>query len=136
MRVGLGFLVLLACARIAGGAARAETITLQSAAPVVVATVPVSGQADVDAGTGEIRATFSKPMQDGNWSWVTVSPETAPRVVGSARLLADQRTAVLPVKLEPGQVYVLWLNRGTMMNFRDTDGHQAVPYLLVFETRR
>jgi hypothetical protein len=40
---------------------------------------------------------------------------------------------VLPVKLEPGRTYALWLNSG---NFKDSGGQRAVPYLLVFETKK
>jgi RNA polymerase sigma-70 factor (ECF subfamily) len=41
----------------------------------------------------------------------------------------------LPVKLEPGKTYVIWLNSQKFGNFKDTDGKSAVPYLLVFETK-
>jgi RNA polymerase sigma-70 factor (ECF subfamily) len=43
---------------------------------------------------------------------------------------------VLPVRLEPGKVYAIWLNSGKFTNFKDADGQSAVPYLLVFKTRK
>jgi RNA polymerase sigma-70 factor (ECF subfamily) len=43
---------------------------------------------------------------------------------------------VLPVKLEPGKTYAIWVNSGEFGNFKDTDGRSAVPYLLVFKTKK
>jgi len=45
---------------------------IDSSAAVVVKTVPEAGTKDVSPGTVEIRVTFSKPMADQSWSWVTV----------------------------------------------------------------
>jgi serine/threonine protein kinase len=108
--------------------------------PVVIQTVPPSGAADVDSGLTELRATFNKPMQDGSWSWcrwADGNEENFPRLTGSARYLEDGRTCVLPVKLQPGRTYALWLNHpDSARSFRDTDGQAAVPYLLIFETRK
>jgi len=39
------------------------------------------------------------------------------------------------VSLDPGKTYAMWLNQPPHDNFQDQDGHKAVPYLLVFETR-
>jgi hypothetical protein len=108
--------------------------------PVVIQTVPPSGAAEVDPALTELRATFSKPMQDGSWSWCRWADgkeENFPRIAGSARYLEDGRTCVLPVKLQPGRTYALWLNhRDSARSFKDTDGQAAVPYLLIFETRK
>jgi len=43
---------------------------------------------------------------------------------------------VLPVKLEPGKTYAIWLNSRKFGNFEDSDGRSAVPCLLVFRTGR
>ena len=48
---------------------------------------------------------------------------------------ADKRTCVLPVKLEGGKTYVIWLNSERFNNFKDPQRRPAIPYLLVFETR-
>lgn len=40
------------------------------------------------------------------------------------------------MKLKPGKTYAIWLNSKNFGNFKDTDGHSAVPYLLVFETKK
>ena len=52
------------------------------------------------------------------------------------KYLADKRTCVLPVRLEPGQTYAIWVNTDKFGNFKDTDGRSAVPYLLVFRTKK
>src|SRR5215469_11758627 len=84
-------------------AALAEDVTLESVPPVVVKTVPEAGAADVDAKLTEIKVTFSKPMQDGSWSWATLSKESFPKMDGKPKYLKDKRTCVLPVKLEAGK---------------------------------
>ena len=78
-------------------AALAAELSLESAPPVVVRTVPVAGVSDVDPALGEIRVTFSKPMQDGSWSWSKWGEENFPEMKGQPRYLADNRTAVLPI---------------------------------------
>ena len=117
------------------GMAQSQEITLESAPPVVVKTVPEAGVSDVDPRTTEIRVTFSQPMQDGSWSWSTVSKQTFPQTTGKPRYLSDRRTGVLPVKLEPGRTYAIWLNSQRFRNFRGANGESAVPYLLVFKTK-
>lgn len=114
---------------------QAASLTLESAPPVVVKTVPQAGATDVDPGLGHIEVTFSKKMKDQNWSWVQWDAKTFPQILGSARYSEDYRTCSLPVKLEPGKPYVIWINTEKFSNFKDTDGNSAVPYLLTFKTR-
>jgi RNA polymerase sigma-70 factor (ECF subfamily) len=111
-------------------------ITLESVPPVVVKTVPQAGKADVDPELEEISVTFSKDMLDQSWSWSTLSQESFPEMNGKPSYLDDKRTCVLPVKLKPGKTYAIWLNSAKFGNFKDTDGRSAVPYLLVFKTKR
>ncbi len=112
-------------------------VSVKSLPPVVVKTVPQSGDTQVDAkAVTEIRATFSKDMTDQSWSWAQTSEETFPKTAGKISYDKDKRTCVLPVKLEPGKTYVIWLNSEKFRNFKDADGHSAVPYLLVFETKK
>ena len=121
---------------LAGTAVLADDVTLESVPPVVVKTVPEAGAAEVDPKLTEIKVTFSKDMQDGTWSWATLSKESFPKVDGKPKYLADKRTCVLPVKLEPGKTYAIWVNSEKFGNFKDTDGRSAVPYLLVFKTKK
>lgn len=115
---------------------RAE-LSIESLPPVVVKTVPVSGDTAVDTSLAEIRVTFSKDMMTQEmWSWVIAYPGHFPEMTGEVHYLEDRRTCVAPVKLEPGKTYAIWLNSKTMTGFRDTANHPAVPYLLVFRTKK
>ena len=105
--------------------------------PGKVKTVPQAGDTAVDPALKEISVTFSKNMiTDRMWSFCQISKETFPETAGQIHYLADKRTCVLPVKLEPGKTYVLWINRAQFNSFRDTDNQPSVPYLLVFQTRK
>jgi len=104
--------------------------------PVVVATSPAAGQNEVQAGPGEIRVTFSRPMTTENaWSWVMRDKASFPRLTGQPSFLPDGRTCVLPVELDPGTTYVIWINSQRHTGFRDLAGKPARPYLLYFRTR-
>jgi RNA polymerase sigma-70 factor (ECF subfamily) len=119
-----------------GTAILAGDVTLDSVPPVVVKTVPEAGAAEVDPKLTEIKVTFSKDMRDGAWSWATLSKESFPTMDGKPKYLKDKRTCVLPVKLEPGKTYAIWVNNEKFNNFKDTGGRSAVPYLLVFRTKK
>ena len=113
-----------------------QELSVKTVAPVVIKTVPEAGAVGVDTALTEIKVTFSKPMRDGSWSWSTVSQESFPETVGKPHYLADGRTCALTVKLQPGKTYAMWVNSQKFTGFKDTDGRSAVPYLLVFETRK
>ena len=137
-RVGLMLAVGLLAAVAVGQekAAEEQNITVESMPPVVVKTVPQAGDTEVDPGIKEIRVTFSKDMMTRRmWSWCRISVDTFPQTAGDVHYLDDKRTCVLPVKLEPGRTYVIWVNRGRFNSFRDKANHPAVPYLLVFQTK-
>jgi RNA polymerase sigma-70 factor (ECF subfamily) len=114
----------------------AEELTVATARPVVVETFPKAGATDVDPKTDEIKVVFSKDMADGGWSWVRVSEETFPKTTDKPKYLKDKRTCVLPVKLEAGKTYAIWINTAEYENFTDADSRAAVPYLLVFRTKK
>ncbi len=132
--------ILLLAGILASGAAigQAENnITVDSMPPVVVDTFPRAGDTAVDPAISEIRVTFSKEMMTRQmWSWVIVSKESFPRIVGDVRYLDDKRTCLAPVKLEAGKTYAIWFNSAKYNAFRDRNNNPAVPYLLVFETRK
>src|SRR3954452_270187 len=112
-----------------GAASRADDeVTLKSVPPVVVKTVPAAGADDVDPKLTEIKVTFSKDMEDETWSWTTLSKESFPKLAGKPKYLKDKRTCVLPVKLEAGKTYAIWVNSEKFENFKDADGKSAVPY--------
>ena len=114
---------------------RGGKISVETLPPVVVRTMPQSGDTKVDASKiDEILVTFSKEMADKSWSWTQISDDTFPKFAGEMHYQANKRTCVAPVKLEPGRTYVIWLNSQKFGNFKDAGGRSAVPYLLVFET--
>lgn len=109
--------------------------TIESMPPVVVKTVPEAGATNVSSGTIEIKVTFSKEMADGSWSWIEPWKGANGAVLGKPKYESDQKTCVLKVKLEPNKTYAFWLNRGQFQNFKDQNGHSAIPYLLSFQTK-
>ena len=127
---GLVLLVLL------GSPAIAEEVTLGSVPPVVVQTFPAAGSAEVDPLLKEIRVTFSKPMRDGSWTWAMIDQKHFPRLAGDPKFSGDKLTCLLPVDLEPGRTYAIWVNSEKLRNFADSEGRAAVPYLLVFRTKQ
>ncbi|TAL05092.1 MAG: serine/threonine protein kinase [Verrucomicrobia bacterium] len=116
--------------------ARVADATIPQVPPVVIETVPESGATEVDPMLTELRVTFSKPMRDGNWSWVKLDDASYPQMTGTPRYEGDRRTCVLPVKLQPGKSYATWINVDNFQDFQDENGHPAVPYLLIFQTRK
>lgn len=123
---------------IATNRAPAQTgeISVKAQPASVLKTVPAAGDTAVDPALKEISVTFSKDMKTNRmWSICQISKESFPQSAGQIHY-TDNRTCVMPVKLEPGKTYVLWFNRAQFNSFRDTDNHSSVPYLLVFETRK
>src|SRR5215471_320529 len=133
------FLGITIAAAMLLGVAVAQTArqySVKSMPPSVVKTVPAAGATEVDPELKELTFTFSKDMADGSWSACQISDDTFPEMGGKMHYQPDKRTCVMPVKLQPGKTYVIWLNRGQFMNFRDTQRNSSVPYLLVFETKK
>ena len=120
------------------GADTQEEISVKTMPPSVVKTTPQSGDTNVDPSLNEVRVTFSKDMMTNQmWSWCSQTPETFPEIDKTRiRYLKDKRTCVLPVKLKPGQTYIIWINSQKFNHFKDTNLNSAVPYLLVFQTRK
>jgi serine/threonine protein kinase len=116
--------------------AAVEAPPIPPVAPVVIKTIPESGASDVDPALTELQATFSKPMMQDRWAWCYERKENFPLQTGQPRYLLDGRTCVVPVKLEPGKVYAVWINTDQIHTFQDQGGLPALPYLLIFETRK
>jgi RNA polymerase sigma-70 factor (ECF subfamily) len=112
-----------------------KEISIQALAPSVVKTVPAAGDVAVDPNLKEITVTFSKDMITNRmWAVCQISKESFPESAGQIHY-KDNRTCVVPVKLESGRTYVLWFNRGQFNSFRDKQNNPAVPYQLVFQTK-
>jgi RNA polymerase sigma-70 factor (ECF subfamily) len=101
--------------------------------PSVVSFDPPNGAIGVDSSRTELRATFDRPMSQG-WSWVREGEEPFPEPTGEAALSADGRVAILPVRLERGRSYVVWLNKGQYRFFRDAAGQELAPVRWTFST--
>lgn len=129
--------VAMALIGVLAAAQEKAEISVKTMPPVVIKTLPTAGDTEVDPSIKEIRVTFSKDMMtEKMWAWVQISQETFPKVTGEIRYLKDKRTCVAPVKLEPGKAYVIWFNRGKYNSFRDENNNPAIPYLLVFQTKK
>jgi len=131
--------ILLIASSLLSGTSMAENPpqpTVKSLPPSVVKTVPVAGDTAVDPSLSEVSVTFSKDMlTEEMWSWCSQSPGTFPEIDKTKiRYLKDRRTCVLPVKLQPGKTYVIWINSQKFNYFKDTEHNSAIPYLLVFQT--
>lgn len=116
-------------------ALQAQAISIESMPPVIVKTVPQSGDSNVDANLNEIKVTYSKDMADGSWSITQVAKENFPEIKAQPKYLTDKRTCVLEVSLESNKTYAIWLNTDRHKNFKDTNQKPAIPYLLIFKTR-
>lgn len=106
---------------------------LVGVAPVVICSHPRSGATGVDPNLDEIVVRFSRPMAPDRFSWVQVSSDSFPETTGSPAWL-DDRTQRLPVVLEPGTTYEVWLNLGEFSAFAATDGARAASFPLAFQT--
>jgi hypothetical protein len=127
-------MMLAAALVIAGNVGQAQSV--DSMPPVVVKTLPQSGDKDVAPGTVKLQVTFSKEMMDGSWSWSSAWGNSTPEVIGKPSYDTARRTCTITVKLEPGKSYGYWINSDRFKNFKDKGGKAAVPYLLVFETKK
>jgi hypothetical protein len=107
--------------------------------PCVVKTEPADRAKDVDSNLREIKVTFDRPMNTGEfWSWMILQDQGVyPGYRGSdpPRWLEDGRTCVLQVRLSPDTVYAIGVNGPRNTGFRDAKGKVAVPYAWVFKTK-
>lgn len=106
-------------------------------APVVIETTPSDGEVDVDAELEQITATFSESMDLDGWSWVTEVGRSTPSITGLP-FYVDETTTVLPVRLQPGTTYGLWINSpddADLRKFTNSAGISARAHRIRFTTR-
>jgi hypothetical protein len=128
----LCLLVLAAC-----GAPNEGPSDFAPDAPTVIETTPRDGDDDVDASLAAITATFSEAMDLAGWSWVTEVGRSAPSITG-VPFYIDETTTVLPVRLEPGRTYGIWINSpddAQLRNFANPGGVPARAHRIRFSTR-
>jgi RNA polymerase sigma-70 factor (ECF subfamily) len=124
----LVFATLFLCSPFSKGADNSEV------SPKVIATNPANGATDVDPSLAKITVTFNKQMLDKSWSWSYEDKDSFPQTAGQPFYTDKEKTCVLPVKLEPGRQYVLWINTARFKNFKDRSGNAVEPYKLSFTT--
>lgn len=130
-RIGVAEMPAPAKGEVSGGAV---TPAAAERPPRIVATVPEVGAREVDPATGEIVVTFDQDMARG-FSWTGGGSNYPPLLEGRKPSWRDSRTAVLPVKLEPGRYYRVGINSKSHRNFRSAAGVPALPSAIYFTTR-
>jgi beta-lactamase regulating signal transducer with metallopeptidase domain len=129
--IGLGLLTLTDAQT--ADKSPAVTTGAGAAPPKIVATSPEVGAKDVDPALTEITVTFDQDMR-GGMSWTGGGPEFPKTPEGKKAKWRDQRTCVLPVKLESGHYYRVGINSTSYRNFRSATGVTAPPSAIYFTT--
>ena len=111
-----------------------ESPGTQSGAPRVVAFDPPLGATEVDPLRTTLAVTFDRVMDREGWAWVIEEKSTAPDI-GESSWDAAVRTNSVPVRLEPGKSYVVWINSPQYSYFKDPLGRAATPVRWSFATR-
>jgi hypothetical protein len=103
-------------------------------APKVVQLIPTNGAEDVDPDLSQLKITFDRPMQDGNWSIVGGGPHL-PELIGKPSYDASHRVLTVRMRLKPDWTYEFWLNRGQFDSFRSAEGVRLESVHVQFKTR-
>jgi hypothetical protein len=106
----------------------------QAKAPKVVSLLPAATATGVDPGLKALAVTFDRPMQDGSWAVVGGGPKF-PKIAGRLSYDAARKVLTIPVELQPGTSYEMWLNRGKYDSFRSEDGVPLASVHWTFTTR-
>ncbi len=109
-----------------------DALLAEDALPRVERFSPQPYDSAVDAGTPAITVRFDEPMNTGGNSF-TGGGETFPTTTDPVKWL-DDRTAQLPVKLQPGRVYWVGVNSPSHKNFRSAAGQPAPWRVILFAT--
>jgi len=117
------------------GISAQEAQTVKNPYPVIVKTIPQSGALDVDPNLDKITVIFSQDMNTKSMSWVYESKDLFPELDGPPKY-TDNRTCVAKVKLQPDKTYWIWLNSDKFRSFINKNKKPALPYLLVFKTKK
>ncbi|MCP4148424.1 MAG: Ig-like domain-containing protein [bacterium] len=105
-------------------------------APFVIETFPKHGLTNVDPSVTAISVTFSKPMYTGDYAYGNDYRAKFPTNTGKPYYSKDAKKHSFPVKLEPNTKYILWINSHKLIGFKDKTGNPAIPFILVFKTRK
>jgi RNA polymerase sigma-70 factor (ECF subfamily) len=105
-----------------------------SAPPRILSSRPRTGDTEVDPGLQQVTVTFDRDMDTGGYSWTGGGPEFPGREDQRPRW-RDQRTCVLPVKVEAARYYRVGINAPSFRNFRSAAGVAVVPTAILFTTK-
>ncbi len=112
------------------GAGKNERVVI----PKVVSMKPSNGATDVDPALNQIEVTFDVPMGSGlAWCGGEGFPDTPEGK--KAFWTDDRKTCILPVKLAPGEKYLLFLNTDEILGFESAEGEPLDPVSYTFSTR-
>lgn len=102
--------------------------------PQIVKTIPKVGATEVRTSMKAIRVTFDRDMSKG-MSWTGGPPLFPPTDSSQKARWIDNRTCILPVKLERGKFYRVGINSKSYQNFQSTDGTPTPPIAIYFATQ-
>jgi hypothetical protein len=136
MIVALAMLaVCVANAQAPKGKKRQGAQNAGGAMPRIVSTTPAVGATDVDPAISEITVTFNCDMNTGGMSWTGGGPEFPAAPEGQRAHWKDNRTCVLPVKLEAAHLYRVGINAPSFRNFQSAAGAPVNPTAIYFTTK-
>lgn len=115
-----------------GGAG--ESSKAASSAPNVVSTSPVDAST-ISTGPFNLTVTFDRPMMEGSYSFVQISPATFPDCQSNAQLSRDRKSYTMRCNAAAGRDYEVWFNRPPYKNFKSADGISAKPHRIRFKAR-
>ena len=111
-----------------------EALKAKAQLPRVVKLSPPNGAQDASPKLKELRVTFNVPMGEG-FSWCSDGPKFPKGQEGKRPFwTGGGKTCVLPVKLEPGVEYEIWLNSESHKNFQSAGGVPLEPVHYTFKT--
>ena len=103
-------------------------------APKVVSTSPAEGST-ISSGPFDLTVKFDRPMLEGSYSFVQISPETFPDCRPGARLSPDKMSYTMRCTAIAGRDYEVWFNRPPYLNFKSANGVSAQPHRVRFKAR-
>lgn len=103
--------------------------------PYVVTTMPAM-HATIAPGPFTLGVTFDRPMQPGDFSFVTSDRGAYPQCDGTPRRSVDGRSFTMQCTAVAGQAYAVGFNSAHYRNFKSLDGVPAEPSLLTFDAKR
>jgi DNA-binding CsgD family transcriptional regulator len=102
--------------------------------PRVVSTNPADGST-ISPGTFNLTVRFDRPMLEGNFSFVQISPDTFPDCRSNAQLSTDGKSYTMRCTATAERDYEIWFNRPPYMNFKSQAGIAARPHRIRFTTK-